>query len=337
MVVSWISFLYTPLVKDEEGYKYTVELGASLKSVINDLSVRGIVRHPYYMRLLMAYRGDAPKLKAGEYLFPQGTTPASMLDQMVTGTGLVYHAFTIIPGWNFQDVRRALLGEGRLRHTLENLTDQEIMAQLGQPQLMPEGQFYPDTYYFAPGVADIILLKQAFHAMQTKLTTVWEARAVELPYKNPGEMLVAASLIEKEAYLNSERPIIASVLVNRLKKDMLLQIDPTVIYGLGPNYRGDLYKEDLLTDTPYNTYLHKGLPPTPIAMPGLDSMVAAAHPETTIYLYYVARGDGSHQFSETYIEHKIAVTEANKVIPGFFNVKLVKYYLVKNFKTEPQA
>lgn len=327
----WFCFLYTPLVGAKEGYKYTVQPGASLKSVINDLSLQGIVRHPYFMRLLMRYRGDAPYLKAGEYLFPKGSTPSSMLHQMVTGTGLVYHAFTIIPGWNFQDVRRALMQESSLRQSLPQLTDQELMARLGRPELMPEGQFYPDTYYFAPGIVDIVLLKRAFQAMQTKLTTVWQGRALGLPYKNPDEVLIVASLIEKEAYFNHERSIISGVLVNRLRNDMLLQIDPTVIYGMGMRYTGKIRKEDLLEDTAYNTYIHKGLPPTPIAMPSLNSMVAAAHPEKTSYLYYVARGDGSHQFSETYIEHQVAVTEANRMIPYFFNENLTRRYLIRAF------
>lgn len=329
--VTWIQFLYTPLIKDQQGFRYTVEPGSSLKAVINDLSLKGIVRYPHYMQLLMRYRGDAPKLKAGEYLFAKGSTPSSMLHQMVTGTGLVYHAFTIIPGWSFKDVRHAMLQENSLRHSLDLMTDQEVMIHLGQPGVLPEGQFYPDTYYFAPGTMDMVVLKRALQAMQAKLYAAWKSRSVNVPYKNPGEVLIAASLIEKEAYLNDERPIIAGVLINRLRKDMLLQIDPTVIYGMGLRYTGKIRKEDLLESTPYNTYVHKGLPPTPIAMPGLGSIMAALHPTNTSYLYYVARGDGSHQFSDTYIEHQAAVVEANKVILWFFNESLVRHYLLKSF------
>lgn len=329
--VTWIHFLYTPLIKDQQGYKYTVEPGSSLKGVINDLSEKGIIRYPYYMQLLIRYRGDAPKLKAGEYLFPKGSTPSSILHQMVTATGLVYHAFTIIPGWNFKDVRHALSQENSLRHSLEQMTDQEIMTYLGQAGLMPEGQFYPDTYYFAPGTMDTVVLKRAFQAMQTKFYVAWKSRSLNLPYKNPGEALIVASLIEKEAYFNDERAVIAGVLINRLRKDMLLQVDPTVIYGMGLRYTGKIHKEDLIENTPYNTYVHKGLPPSPIAMPSLSSIMAALHPENTSYLYYVARGDGSHQFSDTYIEHQAAVVEANKIIIGFFNENLVRHYLVKFF------
>ncbi len=329
--VMWIHFLYSSLIHDEQGYRYTVKPGDSLKAVINDLSLQGIVHHPFYMKLLMRYRGDAPKLKAGEYLFPKGSTPSSMLQQMSTGSGLVYHAFTIIPGWSFRDIRHAMLQENDLQHTMEQKTDQEIMAYLHQPGVMPEGQFYPDTYYFAPGTMDIVVLKRAFQAMQTKLSEVWKSRPMNLPYKNPGEVLIVASLIEKEAYLKTERPLIAGVLMNRLKKDMLLQVDPTVIYGMGLRYTGKIRREDLLENTPYNTYVHKGLPPTAIAMPGFDSIMAAVHPDNTSYLYYVARGDGSHLFSDTYIEHQLAVTEASKIIADFYNESLVRRYLAKIF------
>jgi UPF0755 protein len=332
--ITWVKFLYTPLVHESQGYKYTVEPGNSLKAVINDLSLKGMVRQPHYMQLLMRFRGDATKLKAGEYLFPMGATPSSMLHQMVTATGLVYHAFTIIPGWTFKDVRHAMLEENSLRHSLDKMTDQEIMIHLGQPGVLPEGQFFPDTYYFAPGTVDTFVLKRAFQAMQTKLDAAWKSRAVNVPYKNPGEVLIVASLIEKEAYFNNERPIIAGVLINRLRQDMLLQIDPTVIYGMGLRYTGKIRKEDLLENTSYNTYVHKGLPPSPIAMPGLGSIMAAVHPENTTYLYYVARGDGSHQFSDTYIEHQAAVIEANKPISWFFNENLVKHHLEKIIRGE---
>lgn len=329
--VTWIQFLYSPLIKDQQGYKYTVKPGDSLKTVTHDLTLKGIIHHPYYMQLLIRYRGDAPKLKAGEYLFPQGATSSSMLHQMVTGTGLVYHAVTIIPGWNFKEVRHALAQETNLRHTIDQKTDQEIMIYLKHPGVLPEGQFYPDTYYFAPGTLDTIVLKRAFQMMQSKLGEVWKSRPVNLPYKTPNEALTIASLIEKEAFLNEERPVIASVLMNRLQKDMLLQVDATVIYGLGLRYTGKIRKEDLVEDTPYNTYVHKGLPPSPIAMPSLDSIKAALHPKVTSYLYYVARGDGSHQFSDTYIEHQAAVNDANKFITGFFNESLTRQYLVRIF------
>jgi UPF0755 protein len=181
------------------------------------------------------------------------------------------------------------------------------MLHLGAANLKPEGEFFPETYYFTKGNSDLILLKHAFKAMQSKLNDAWSKRASALPYKNAYEALIAASLIEKEAYLSKERPIIAGVLVNRLKKEMLLQFDPSVIYGLGERYTGKLSKANLLENTAYNTYLHKGLPPTPIAMPSLASISAALHPEQNDYYYFVAKGDGSHQFSKTLLEHNAAV------------------------------
>lgn len=326
---TWIKFLNTPLITAESGYKYTVQPGNTIRTVINDLYYKDIVHNRYYLYLLVRYRGDGHDLKAGEYFFPKGTTPSSMLNQMVTAKGLVYHSFTIVPGWTFKDLRQAIVKETLLRHALQSLTDQEVMNRLGHPNEVPEGQFFPDTYYFAEGVSDFVLLKQAFAAMQRKLHTAWQERSPGLPYKTPYEILIAASLIEKEAYLNEERPIISGVLVNRLHKDMLLQVDPTVIYGMGLRYDGKIRKEDLQENTPYNTYVNKGLPPAPIAMPSLESIMAAVHPQNNEYLYYVARGDGSHQFSTSYIEHQAAIMEVNKVNPWFFNRELLRYHLRK--------
>ena len=326
--ISWVKFLYTPLIQDQEGYKYTVKPGDSLKLVMNELQAQGVVRHPLYMQLLIRYRGDTPKLKAGEYLFPKGTTPSSMLQQMVTATGLVYHAFTIIPGWNFNDVRHALSEESTLQHSLQQMTDQEVMIQLGQPGVLPEGQFFPDTYYFIRNDTDMSVLRRAYHSMQTHLMKAWNQRAADLPYKTAYEALIAASLIEKEAYLDAERPKIASVLVNRLNKDMPLQFDPTIIFGLGDQYDGAITKKDLVTDTPYNTYVHRGLPPTPIGIPSAASINAALHPEVTDYYYFVAKGNGEHQFSKTLDEHEVAVEKAMTAQGGYFNDALIRLRLL---------
>lgn len=329
MALSWFRFLYSPIITSEAGYKYTVRPGESIKTVINDLYFKNIVHNRSFLYFLVRWRGDGHELKAGEYFFAKGTTPTKMLNQLVTGKGLFYHAFTIIPGWNFKDLREAILKEPNLRHTIQNMNDSEIMILLGNSTPVPEGQFLPDTYYFAGGVSDVVVLKHAFKAMQSKLNTAWEERTVNLPYKNTNEVLIAASLIEKEAYLNDERPIIAGVLVNRLQKDMLLQVDPTVIYGMGSRYEGKIHREDLLENTPYNTYVHKGLPPAPIAMPSSESIMAVVHPAKNDYLYYVARGDGSHQFSITYTDHQTLVNEANKLNEGFFNTELLRYHLKK--------
>ncbi|HEX2549885.1 MAG TPA: endolytic transglycosylase MltG [Gammaproteobacteria bacterium] len=325
----WIKFLYTPLV-NHSGYRFTVPAGASMKTVVNDLYDKGIIKNYIFFSTLVRLRGDSHSLKAGEYFFPEGTTPSKMLNQMVTGTGIVYRAFTIVPGWNFKDLSDALFKNTSIRHQLPHMTHQDLMKVLGRPDLDPEGQFFPDTYFFAEGTYDIVILKRSFKAMQTKLNTAWLTRDVGLPYQTPNEALIAASLIEKEAYLAEEQPRIAGVLMNRLQKDMLLQFDPTVIYGMGMRYNGTITKEDLLENTPYNTYVHKGLPPTPIAMPSLGAIIAALHPELNNYLYFVARGDGSHQFSETLSDHNDAVMDARK--PWFFNEDLLSRRLFKLHK-----
>jgi UPF0755 protein len=331
--IAWLNFLYSPLIKNEQGYKYTVQHGASFRSVSDDLYAKRIIIHPIFFNLLIRLRHDQGELKAGQYLFQKGTTPSKMLDQMVSGSGILYHTFVIVPGWNFKQLTAALLQESSLNHKLPTLTDTELMIRLNHPELSPEGQFLPETYFFVEGSSDTAILKRAFKAMQDKLNIAWEQRASGLPFKNPYEVLIAASLVEKEAYLAAERPIIAGVLINRLRRDMLLQFDPTVIYGLGSGYDGMIHKEDLLRDTPYNTYIHKGLPPTPIAMPSFDAIKSVTHPEQNDYIYFVARNvGGSHQFSKTLEEHHIAVEAAEKTFPWFFNKELVRHYLMSAYR-----
>jgi UPF0755 protein len=338
MIAAWASFYYLPVVSDNQGVRFIVHEGASLHSVMNDLQKKNIIKYPIIYSLFFRYQQNGQTLKAGEYLFPQGSTPSSLLTQIKTGTGLVYHMFTIVPGWSFKQIREALQRNEQVDHLSQPLTDHEIMTQLGQADLNPEGEFYPDTYYFTSHYSDIKLLKRAFKAMQDKLSVAWNARAPNLPYKNLYEALIAASMIEKEARFDNDRPVIAGVLINRLHKDMLLQIDATVIYGLGASYDGKIHKSDLVLDTPYNSYLHKGLPPTPIAMPAIGSINAAMHPANHSFLYYVARGNGYHQFSTTLTEHHAAVSastaissDKTTVSPSseFFNNDLVKAHLAK--------
>lgn len=304
----WIRFLYTPLVTDKAGLKYLVRPGASIHIVIQDLSNRRILKNPFLFSLLVYYHGGAHFIKAGEYFFPEGTTPSRFLYQIKTGTGMLYHAFTIIPGWNFQMLRQALVKESELHHTIQSLSNTDIMKELGQPMLSPEGEFFPDTYYFIYDSSDMALLKRAFHLMQMKLNHAWADRDMTIPYTTSYQALIAASLIEEEAHIPEERPIISGVLINRLNKNMLLQFDPTVMYGIGLSPGEKIEKKDLLKETPYNTYLHKGLPPTPISMPSLDCIVAALHPAKHDYFYFVARGDGQHYFSKTLEEHNGYVT-----------------------------
>lgn len=329
----WINFRFFSLVTDEHGYKYTVRQGASMGSVVDELSLQNVIKHPVLFKLLVHIKNNAHELKSGEYLFPKGASASKILEQITTGTGILYHTFTIIPGWNFTELRKALSQTAELNHNTSHLSDDDIMHLLGPTGLKPEGEFYPDTYYFSQGDTDLALLKRAYHAMQEKLNTLWEHRDPQVPYKTSYDALIVASLIEKEAHVELDRPLIAGVIVNRLKKDMLLQIDPTVIYGMGLRYNGVIHKTDLLENTPYNTYVRKGLPPTPIAIPGFTSLDAAMHPAKHEFYYFVVKGpyETSHQFSKTLEEHDRAIAESNKR-SWFFNTNLLQNHLLNVIK-----
>lgn len=305
----WSYSLFAPVITQENGATYYLRPGTSKPTMISDLAQLGIIRHPWLFAMYV-YPHKSTLLKTGEYRFPKGSTPHSIWKQISTGTGFLYHPLTIVPGWTFKQLRAELLKAESLKHLTATLDDKQIMERLGHAELSPEGEFFPDTYNYTRGDNDLTLLKRAFDVMQLRLQEAWQKRATNLPYNNSYEALVAASLIEKEGYLDSERPIIAGVLVNRLNKNMLLQIDATVIFGLGDRYNGKIYKENLTEDTPYNTYVHKGLPLTPIAIPGLSSIQAALHPQQNNYFYYVAKGNGSHQFSNSLEEHHEAVQAA---------------------------
>lgn len=330
VVGAWVSFFYLPIISDKQGIKYTVREGSSIRIVIDELHAQHVVKHPLLLRLLVRYKGVSHQLKAGEYLFPKGTTYPSLLSQLVTGSGMVSHPFMIVPGWSFKEVRAALNRNEYLVHTTQNLSDAQIMSQLGYPKLNPEGEFFPNTYNFSEGISDIVILKRAFKAMQEKLSAAWQDHAPNLPYKNAYQALIAASIIEKEAYLEKELPVIAGVLVNRLNTGMLLQFDPTVIYGLGDRYTGTIHRSDLLAKNAYNTYVNKGLPPTPISMPSLLAIQAVMHPMKHDFYYFVARGNGAHQFSKDLSTHYRAVEMAKKS-QRFFNTDLTRRYLLKQF------
>jgi UPF0755 protein len=333
MALTWQLFLTRPLITSDTGLKFQVNLGSSFKSVANDLHARHVLRFPALFNLLVYYRGEVHQLKAGEYVFPKGSTPGSMITQMVTGKGMIFHAFTIVPGMTFQQIRDALNKDDEFLHVSRNMTDAQIMQQLGHGSMNPEGLFYPNTYYFVVYSSDMLLLKRALNAMQNKLNTAWTARAKDLPYKTAYEALIAASIIEKEAHVQTELPIMAGVIVNRLHKDILLQVDPTVIYGVRAHFNGVVSKQDLTNDNPYNSYLHKGLPPTPIAMPGLAAIQAIMHPDVNDYLFFVARGDHmTHQFSRTLAEHNVAVAAARSFHPIFLNSGLMQRYFLKSLR-----
>lgn len=290
----------------EEPLSFTVAPGDSLTTVASTLQARGIVTRPDYLLWYARWQGDADHIQAGEYILEPGLTPAQLLARLTQGK-VVQYAITIPEGWTFRQMLAALWRHDKLRATLRGLDDAAIMARLGHPGEHPEGRFYPDTYLFTRGTTDAAILARAYDAMARRLKREWENRSPGLPYRHPYEALIMASIIEKETAVPEERAIIAGVFVRRLQRNMRLQTDPTVIYGLGEDFDGNLRRRDLKRDTPYNTYLRHGLPPTPIALPGGASLHAALHPAPGDALYFVARGDGSHHFSATIEEHNEAV------------------------------
>jgi UPF0755 protein len=330
---AWHNFLETPLVTSMQGFQYKVHIGSSYKIVSSELHQQHILKYPFMFNLLFRIRGDTHHLKAGEYLFPYGATPDRMMDQMVQGTGLILHSFTIVPGESFRQIRQAISKEHNLKHDTANLSNATIMKHLEQPNINPEGMFFPDTYYFVADSSDYAILKRANTAMQQKLTKAWDHRAPGLPFKSAYEALTAASIIEKEADIKDELPIIAGVLVNRLRRDIILQFDPTVIYGLGTHFNGTIYRSELLSKSnPYNTYIYKGLTPTPICMPSMEAIDAVMHPDQNNYLYFVARGDHmTHKFAQTLAEHNLNVKAAKKYRSGYFNSGLIQEDLLKTF------
>ena len=291
-----VIFLKTPLVPQD----YLLKPGAGITALSK------VTYRPIYFLGLAILRGDTRHLKAGEYRILQGTTPNQLLEQVVQGR-VLFHPVKLLEGWTFQQFLTTLRAQPRLLQTLQGLPVETIMEKVGAAGEHPEGRFFPDTYQFTAGTTDLTLLKQAYHVMQKRLAAAWDKRDTDTSYSTPYEALIVASLIEKETAVDSERPMVAEVILNRLKKKMLLQIDPTVIYSLGDRYTGKLRKNDLSVDSPYNTYRYAGLPPTPIAMPGAASIHAALHPTAGEQLYFVAKGDGKHYFSKTLAEHNQAV------------------------------
>ncbi|OGO95633.1 MAG: hypothetical protein A3F41_00640 [Coxiella sp. RIFCSPHIGHO2_12_FULL_44_14] len=305
-IAVWCDLAYYPLLKQPSPLLITMPPGTGIRYLSHQLQDAHLLRYPRVFIFLARIRGDAPRLKAGEYLITPSMTAMDLLSIIATGK-VMQHAIVFIEGWTFAQCKAALQDNGHLTHTLDNQNDVEIMSQLGHPGQSPEGLFFPDTYFFSREDTDISILKRAYQRMQEVLLQQWTKRETGLPYDTPYQALIVASLIEKETALAEERPLIAGVIRRRLEKGMLLQVDPSVWYGLRRDYRGPLTKGDLMVDTPYNTYQHHGLPPTPISMPSRAAIVAALHPTAGEALYYVSRGDGSHQFSVHYADHQRAV------------------------------
>jgi UPF0755 protein len=306
---SWFAyFVFVPLGFASEPRDFDIEDGASLRSAARKFFAAGILADPYRLELLGRLTGKAAAVKAGSYQISPEWSGMQLLEA-ITGSAARLDKIALVEGWSFRQVRRALDAHSGLRHDTLDKSDAEIAAMLELAEPHPEGLLFPDTYHFAKGTSDVSVLRRAARRMHRSLTELWTARDADLPLKSPYEALTLASIVEKETGRAADRGLIAGVFVNRLRKGMKLQTDPTIIYGLGEAFDGNLRRRDLETDGPYNTYLRDGLPPTPIAMPGLASLTAALNPQPTSALYFVSRGDGSSEFSDTLAEHNRAVTK----------------------------
>ena len=303
-------FMTTPMELPEEGLEFEIPPGSSFASVTSRLIEQGAIEDDRWFRLFARYTEQASAIHAGDYLLAAGTTPLAALGQFTSGDVRLY-TFTIVEGWNNRELLAALHANEAVKATMTDEDWPALLESLGSATTHPEGLFLPETYSFPRGTSDHALLKQSFDLMQTVLAEEWDARAEDAPVDSPYEALILASIVEKETARADERPQIAGVFARRLEKRMRLQTDPTVIYGIGPSFNGNITRKDLRTDTPYNTYTRHGLPPTPIAMPGRAAINAALNPEDGNTLYFVATGlpDGSHKFSESKAEHDAAVAE----------------------------
>lgn len=299
-------FVKTPLNIGEQGLRLEIPPGMTLTSLAKTLKQEGVLTKSGFFRWTARLHGMAQKVKAGEYEFPPGTKPLDFLEKIVAGK-VIQYSQTIVEGWTYKQMMEAVNNNPHLIHSLLDLNDQQVMERLGLADEHPEGRFLPDTYFFPKGTMDVEFLKRAYAAQENLLAEEWQNRLGALPYKKPYDALILASIVEKETALPSERQAIAGVFIRRLEKGMRLQTDPTVIYGLGDTFDGNLRRRDLKKNTPYNTYVRKGLPPTPIALPGRDSIHAALHPDQSEAIYFVSRGDGSHEFSDTLQQHNKAV------------------------------
>jgi len=287
---------------------FTINTGSSLRTASQQMVEAGVLAHALPFEVLTRLLGDPKNIKAGNYEVEAGVTPLDLMNKLTRGDYTAV-AITFVEGWNFRQVRKVLDEHPGLKHDTPSLSEAELLKRLGIPQQSPEGLFFPDTYHFSKGVSDLNILRRSYQLMQKHLAAEWERRPANYPLGTPYEALILASIVEKETGKAAERSLISAVFLNRLKVGMKLQTDPTVIYGLGELFDGNLRKQDLATDHPYNTYTRGGMPPTPIAMPGLGSLQAALHPASTDALYFVAKGDGSSHFSRSYEEHDRAVTK----------------------------
>ncbi len=310
---AWLAWYATsPMPGGPYPLAFSVDRGSSLKTAANDMAQAGALRRPWAFVLLARFRGAAAEIKAGSYALNAPTTPLGLLRKITAGE-TVLGKLTVPEGWTFAEMRRALDAHPGLRHDSTSMDEARLLAAIGASEQQAEGRFFPDTYFFDLGSSDLALYKRAYAAMRRQLDAAWATRAPGLPYRTPDQALTMASLVERETGAPEERPLIAAVFINRLRLGMRLQTDPSVIYGLGARYDGGLHKADLLADTPFNTYTRAGLPPTPIALPGVAALYAALNPDTSRALYFVARGAGHHVFSDNLDAHNRAV---NRYVRG---------------------
>ena len=305
----WLAwFALTPVEIAASPVDFSIRRGSGLRASTRQMIEAGIGMPAWQFNLLTRLASGETSIKAGSYQVRAGLTPWQLMKKITQGD-FAQSEVVLIEGWTFRQVRAALDVHAAIRHDSTGLSDADIMRRLGADTLTPEGFFFPDTYLFGKGESDLAILARAHRAMQKRLQSAWQQRDSDTPLANPYEALILASIVEKETGQASERKLIAGVFVNRLRAGMLLQTDPTVIYGLGVKFDGNLRKRDLMRDGPFNTYTRAGLPPHPIAMPGQASLLAALNPAKTDALYFVARGDGTSQFSGSLVEHNRAVAK----------------------------
>lgn len=308
LAFGWLyHFANKELSLPESPFRFSLKAGSTVKGVARQLTNSELLSEPWTFVALARMLGKSTQIKAGEYELDGNLTPLALLRLIATGQRAEQVAVQFIEGQTFFEIRKILDEHPALKHDSKDLSEAEILRAIDASETKAEGMFFPDTYLVIPGSSDLKLLQRAYAAMQTHLANAWNTRDAGLPYVDAYQALIMASIIEKETGQPSERPLIASVFINRLKKKMLLQTDPTVIYGMGPHFNGNIRKADLQRDTPYNTYTRAGLPPTPIAMVGLAALKAALNPAPSDALYFVAKGDGSHEFSANLVEHNRAV------------------------------
>jgi UPF0755 protein len=307
LAAAWY-WLRQPLPMTAATVELSIEPGTLPRGVAQAVRDAGVRVDPRLLYAWFRFSGEGHRIKAGSYELERGITPIRLLDKLARGEESL-RAVTLVEGWNWRQVRAALAKADQLRPDGAKLSDADLMALLGRPGVAPEGRFFPDTYTYSRGSSDLKVLQRALRSMDKRLAQAWAARSPQSVLKTPEEALTLASIVEKETGKAADRTLIASVFQNRLRIGMPLQTDPTVIYGLGESFDGNLRRVHLQTDSPYNTYMRPGLPPTPIAMPGKASLLAAVQPAPGKFIYFVARGDGTSHFSETLDQHNRAVNK----------------------------